>query len=254
MSLWDSLGYAALALIAAVIAGIVNAVAGGGTIVSFPVLVWLGLPPVEANVTSTVGLWPGGISSIWGFRREFTSRTELGVWLVLPALVGGALGAFLLLRTPQENFKLIAPYLVLGATAVLAFQRPAKAVPDITRARKLHSIGAVVATLVISIYGGYFGAGLGMLLLITLGLLGMGDLNKRNGFKNLYTVAIRTIAVAYFALSGKVVWPAAILMAVGSLGGGWLGPVLQYRLGQEWMHRIIIALGIAMGVAMLFST
>ena len=252
MTLLDSLGYAALALGAAVIAGIVNAVAGGGTIVSFPVLVWLGLPPVEANVTSTVGLWPGGVSSIWGFRREFTSRTELAVWLVLPALVGGALGAFLLLHTPQENFKRIAPYLVLGATVILAFQGRSKAATVSAGAGKFHWVAAVVTTLLISIYGGYFGAGLGILLLITLGLLRMGDLNKRNGLKNLYTVAIRTVAVAYFALSGRVVWPAAIVIAVGSLAGGWLGPVLQYKLGQEWMHRVIIAIGIAIGFAMLF--
>lgn len=253
MSPWESLGLSALVFLAAVIAGIINAVAGGGTIVSFPVLVWLGLPHVEANVTSSVGLWPGAITSIWGFRREFTSRSKLGMWLVLPALVGGALGAFLLLHTPPKYFHLMAPYLVLGATVFMALQRRPKQSVDNSPFGKVRWSTGIIAMLLISIYGGYFGAGLGMLLLITLSLLHMGNLNKRNGFKNLYALAIRSVAVGYFAFSGRVAWQAAVLVAFGSLAGGWLGPRLQYQLGEVWTSRIIITIGLAIGVTMIFE-
>ena len=240
-----------LAFLAAVVAGVLNAVAGGGSIVAFPTLVWLGIPAIEANVTNAVALWPGGLSGTWGFRREFTNANRWYLWLAIPSLLGGGLGAVLLLHTPPHLFKAMAPYLVLGATIILAFQRQVRTdeVCRVAAPSKSRVLVGLAITFGMAIYGGYFGAGLGILLLVALGLIGLSDLNEKNGIKNLYALAIKGIAVLYFAFAGRVVWGAAIPMAIGALGGGWLGAALQYRIGQPTMRRVILAIGFGMTVA-----
>lgn len=247
----ENLAQIGLAFLAAVVAGVLNAVAGGGSIVAFPTLVWLGIPAIEANATNALALWPGGLSGTWGFRREFNNANRWYRWLAIPSLLGGGLGAFLLLHTPPDLFKAMAPYLVLGATLILAFQRQVRTdeVCKVAGPSKSRLLVALATTLGIAVYGGYFGAGLGILLLVALGLIGLSDLNEKNGIKNLYTLAIKGIAVLCFALAGRVVWAAAIPMALGALGGGWLGAALQYRIGQEKMRRVILAIGFGMTIA-----
>ena len=257
---WEDLGLGALALLAALVAGAVNAVAGGGTIVSFPVLIWLGVPPVAANATSAVALWPGGIGAAWGFRSALRETDRRWLALAIPSLLGGVGGAVLLLETPPALFSRLAPFLVLGATALLALRSRLRARAAVQAPGEAQGAGgpsaarlalAVGVQLLISVYGGYFGAGLGILQLAVLSLIGLDDLHQLNGLKNVLAVAVKGAAVAWFALQGPVVWSYALLMGVGALAGGWLGAWVQQRIGRERTHRVILVIGGVMGLIML---
>lgn len=253
---WSSWWHAAVAFGAAVAAGIVNAVAGGGTNISFPVLLWLGLPPVTANATNAVALWPGGVAAAWGFGREIQEAPRHWYWLAIPSLAGGAVGAYLLIHTPSSIFRSIAPYLVIGSSALIAAE-PAigKRVPLHDRGRRSTGwlVLAVALQFVISIYGGYFGAGIGILLLTALGVLGQSDIHRANGLKNLYTAALKGVAVAYFVVQSAVVWHAAALMAVGAIGGGYLGAVVGRRVPRGTMRWVVVAIGVLLGLIMLLQ-
>ncbi|HEY7061083.1 MAG TPA: sulfite exporter TauE/SafE family protein [Chloroflexota bacterium] len=253
---WPDPFHAALAFAAALVAGAVNAVAGGGTNVAFSALVWLGLPPISANATTSVALWPGRLGGAWGFRQELLKTRHWWFWLAVPSLLGGALGAYLLVHSPPQLFKALAPYLVLGSTALVAAE------PVLTRwlhqGKEQHrSLGAravaVGVQFVVAGYGGYFGAGLGFLLLTALGLLGVRDLARANGLKNLFGIAIKGAAVVYFVVAGAVAWHAALVMAVGALVGGYAGATLAHRLDARLMRGAIVLIGVAIAVAMFLG-
>jgi uncharacterized protein len=241
---------------AAVIAGAINAIAGGGTLISFPALIWIGRDPILANATSTVALWPGSFAGMVGFRRELASTRRWLFLLVVPSLIGGIAGAILLLRTPTATFDRLVPVLILVATLLLAAQEM------ITR--RLRFIAAahenptpawiafvVLFQLLVGLYGGYFGAGIGILMLAALGLIGMTDLHQMNGLKNLLAICINGIAAIYFAVSGAVFWRDALIMSIGAIAGGFLGARLAHRLGRRFVRRLVVAIGIVMTVAML---
>lgn len=222
--------------------------------ISFPTLLWLGIPAVQANATNAVALWPGSASAAWGFRREIVASPRRWYWLLVPSLWGGGAGAWLLLRTPPDWFERLAPWLVIGASVLIAVEPVIRrhlrtAVASRMTGRRL-VVAAVVAT-GIAFYGGYFGAGIGILLLATLGLLGISDVHRANGLKNLYSVAIKGVAVGYFIVSAAVVWHAMLVMAVGATAGGYVGAALGRRVREATMRRIILAVGIGIGVVML---
>ncbi|HEX5437105.1 MAG TPA: sulfite exporter TauE/SafE family protein [Gemmatimonadaceae bacterium] len=251
---WGSGWHALIAFGVAVIAGAMNAVAGGGTNLSFPTLIWLGLSPVHANATNAVALWPGSLGGAWGFRREIGGSPRRWLWLVLPSLVGGAIGAYLLVHTPSTFFRAIAPYLVIGSSVLIALE------PTIKKhlgggGDQRQSTGWLVVAgavdFVIAVYGGYFGAGIGILLLTALGLLGAGSIHQANGLKNVYALAIKGVAVVYFILEGIVVWHAAWLMAVGAIIGGYAGAALCRKVSARTMRGIVVLIGVGMGVAMI---
>ena len=212
---------------AALVAGIVNAIAGGGTLLTFPALVAAGLSPIQANATSTVALLPGALSSMWGYRNELAGARRWAALFAIPSLIGGTLGAVLLLHTPSDAFDHIVPWLVLGATALFLAQRPmlrlvrgARPHPgdDVLTSRP-PSIALLAGQLLVGVYGGYFGAGIGILMLAALGLMGFTNIHRMNGLKNWGGFCMNFVAALSFAFSGIVRWPVALVLAVGAVAG-----------------------------------
>ena len=243
-------------LAAAVAAGFVNAIAGGGSLLTFPTLVWVGVAPVAASATNTVGLWPGNLGGVFGFRRHLPERSLI-VLFGVPSLVGGTVGAVLLLRTPQHVFEGLAPVLVFAATVLLALQEPLArritggAVPG-ERSPGFAVIGVIFQFLV-GIYGGFFGAGIGIMMLAALAILGLTDIHQMNGLKNILTTAINGVAAVYFAARGAVLWTDAGLMAAGSIAGGLAAAALAQRLGRRLVRKAVIAIGVAASVSLLIK-
>lgn len=260
----ESLPLLALAgvFLASALGGAVNAIAGGGTLLTFPALVGLGVPALTANATSTVALWPGALSSMWGYRGELRGARAWVVRLTLPSVLGGAAGAALLLLTPADRFARIVPFLVLGATLLFLAQGP---LMRRLRARgRAPAAGVVDAELAadaidpevapwlfilaqfgIGVYGGYFGAGIGILMLAGLGLMGFTNIHRMNGLKNWGAVCMNVVAAAIFAFSGIVNWPVALSMAVGGLLGGYAGARVAQRVGQQRVRTAIVCIGLA---------
>ena len=245
----------------ALIAGMINSVAGGGTLVSFPTLLWIGIDPIRANVTSTVALWPGSLGAMVGFRRELGDSRRWMFLLAAPSIAGGLIGAWLLLLTPSRLFASIVPYLILFATILFAAGEPitrrlappvdSQSQTDRSRSRAWW-IGAMGFQLVVAIYGGYFGAGMGILMLAALGLMGLTDIHQMNGLKNFFAVCINVVATAYFIASGRVEWAYALVMVVGAIVGGYGGAGLARKLGRRFVRRAVIVIGIGMAVSLLF--
>lgn len=242
---------------AGVIAGAINAIAGGGTLISFPTLLWIGRDPIMANATNTVAIWPGSLAGAYGFRRELATARRWLLLLILPSLAGGALGGWMLLRTPTSTFERIVPLLILGATLLLAAQEMiTKRLGILARAHENPTRGWVAFVFIfqflVGLYGGYFGAGMGILMLAALGLIGMTDMHQMNGLKNVLAVCINGIAAIYFALSGAVVWRDVLVMTVGTIIGGFLGARIAHRFGRTFVRRAVVAIGIVMTIALAF--
>jgi uncharacterized membrane protein YfcA len=253
----------AAVFLASVLGGGINAIAGGGTLATFPALVALGVPPLTANATSTVALWPGALSSMWGYRGELRGARGWVVRFTLPSIAGGAVGAWLLLRTHPDRFARIVPFLVLGATLLFLAQGPmmrrlrrAAADEGITepaeRDPELAPWMFVAAQFAIGVYGGYFGAGIGILMLAALGLMGFTNIHRMNGLKNWGAVCTNGVAAGTFAFSGIVDWPVALAMAAGGLLGGYAGSRMAQRVGQRRVRRAIVAIGLASFLFLLF--
>ena len=233
--------------IAAFLAGILNSIAGGGTFLTFPALVYAGIPPVAANATSAVAVFPGYLGAVAGFRKELAAldRTNL-VRLILLSLVGGLVGALLLLVSSNAFFSLIVPFLLLAATACFAFQEKIQRWTASSRLA-VKPYGATGSVLV-AIYGGYFNGGLGIVLLALYSLWGMESLNTMNGLKNAVSFIISAISVLTFALAGVVHWPVAALMMVAAIVGGYAGAWLARKLSRKTMRGIVIAIGLIMSL------
>ena len=243
-----------LVVIAAAVGGAINAIAGGGTLVTFPALVGLGVPAIVANATSTVALWPGALGSLYGYRDELAGARSWATRFAIPSLVGGLLGALLLLRTPAERFDQVVPWLVLGATVLFLVQRPvmtalrsrsatAPGTPDDPTSRP-PGMPLLLFQFGVAVYGGYFGAGIGILMLAALGFMGFTNIHRMNGLKNWGGLCINVVAALTFALGGFVDWPVAIAMAIGAMAGGYAGSRLAQRVPQEVVRRAVIAIGL----------
>jgi uncharacterized membrane protein YfcA len=228
------------------VAGIVNSIAGGGTLVSFPVLVALGREPLLANATNAVALFPGSLASAFGFRNHLSR--ERRIWrLLVPVFAGSVVGATLLLRTSAKTFAAVIPYLIVTATILFALPDSwtrAPAGPESPRRRWI----ACAMLVAIGVYGGYFGAGIGIMLLATLGILGVTDLHERNGIKNILSAGANGIAAVLFAARGAVLWPDALAMMGGAMAGGFAGAHLAQRLGRRFVRAAIIAIGLVLTV------
>jgi uncharacterized membrane protein YfcA len=249
-----------VAAVAAFLAGIVNSVAGGGTLLTFPSLIAAGLSPLVANATSTVALLPASLSSMHGYREELTGSRRWAVALAVPSLVGGGLGAVLLLHTSNATFNHIVPWLVLGATTLFVLQRPLLRWIRGGEPMMLldHEVGQrapaplmLAAQFLVGVYGGYFGAGIGILMLATLGFMGFSNIHRMNGLKNWGAFCMNLVAAVTFALSGIVDWPVALSMAIGSIAGGYVGARGAQRVPQGVVRGLVIAVGVVSGVWLL---
>lgn len=257
-------GRYALILLAAFAGGAVNSIAGGGTLLTFPALLGLGVPPIVANATSTVALWPGSLASIWGYRGELAGAWEWAKRWAVPSVLGGLAGALLLLVTPPERFDRIVPWLVIGATVLFVAQKPVMralrgssaaapldaAEPD--PAARRSPVGALAYQFAVAVYGGYFGAGIGILMLAVLGYLGFTNIHRMNGLKNWGGLCINAAAALTFALSSLVNWPVALMMALGATSGGYVGARVAQRVPQRHVRQAIALIGFASGLWLLF--
>ena len=243
-------------LVAGVLAGMINSIAGGGTLVSFPALLWLGRDPILANATSTVAIWPGSLAGAYGYRRELSTVRRWLLLLFIPSLLGGATGSWLLLRTPSSTFERLVPFLILTATVLLAAQEMVtKRLGIVAHAHENPTRGWVTFVFVfqflVSVYGGYFGAGMGILMLAALGLIGLTDMHQMNGLKNVLAVCINGIAAIYFVFANAVVWGDVGVMMIGSILGGYGGAHVARRLGRTFVRRAVVVIGIGMTIALL---
>lgn len=240
--------HAALLVVSAVLGGGLNAVAGGGSFFTFPALVFVGIPVIPANATSALALWPGSVASAAAYRRDLKGERRRIIWLGTASLVGGAMGAVLLVRTPSTIFEVLVPFLMLLATLLFAWG------PRLTAQLRAYSggkralglAGATFVQWVISVYGGYFGGGMGMMMLAAFSLLGMDDIHRMNGLKALLAVAINGIAVAAFVVAGVIVWKQGLLMTAGAIAGGYGGAYLARRLPGPWVRGFITTSGLVL--------
>jgi uncharacterized membrane protein YfcA len=249
--------HAAGAFAAAFVAGAINSVAGGGTLVSFPTLIWLGLNSVTANATSTVAIWPGTVGSMLGYRRELRAAEPRFLALIGPSLIGGIVGAVLLRLTPSSVFDRLVPFLILFATLLFMAQEPIQ--------RKLRTgtgearstagwmVGAMLFQLGVGLYGGYFGAGIGILMLAALSILGLKDIHEMNALKVILGGTINGIAAIYFIWKGMVYWPYVLVMVVGAISGGFGGAGVARKLGGKTVRRIVIGIGFAMALSLFLK-
>jgi len=246
--------HAAVAFGAAFLAGVINSVAGGGTLLSFPTLIWLGLPSVTANATSTVAIWPAAGSSLLGYRREVRSAESRMLLLVVPSLLGGIAGALLLRWTPPSVFDTLVPFLILFATFLFMAQEPIQrrlktAHPEAHKSARWLA-GAMLFQLLVALYGGYFGAGIGILMLAALSILGLTDIHQMNGLKNFFGGCINGVAALYFIWAKMVYWPYVVIMALGAIAGGYAGAGTARRIGRTAVRRLVIAVGFGMAISL----
>jgi uncharacterized membrane protein YfcA len=249
------LSEAAFLALASFAAGAINAVAGGGSLVSFPALVAAGYTSKVSNVTNTVALWPGYLGGSYGYRGELERQRRRIIALTAPSVLGALVGSVVLLATSESAFDRIVPFLILFACGLMAVQDRLGEWAQTHRlaARSEDHIPAVlhVAVFALATYGAYFGAGLGIMTLAVLGILLPDDLQHSNALKGLLSALINFIAVVYFALFGPVEWAPAGVMAAGALAGGYLGVGLARRLGKRWLRVSVIAYGLLVA-AVLF--
>jgi len=241
---------------AALLAGGINSVAGGGTLVSFSTLVWLGIPPITANATSTVAIWPGSLGSIWGFRRELGQTDPRLRLLSVSSLIGGGLGAILLRLTPAALFQRFVPFLMVFATILFTLE---ESIQKRLRERSGHSSragiwmpGALGLNLLVAIYGGYFGAGMSIMMLASLSLLGNTDILRMDALTSLFALCVNGTASALFISAKMVDWRYVLPMAIAAVIGGYGAAGVARRIGRVAVRRFVIVVGFAMSLVLFF--
>jgi uncharacterized protein len=240
-----------LLFLAAILGGALNSVAGGGSFITFPSLIFAGTGAIKANATSTVALWPGSVASATAYRKELASLNRLLLMvLVGTSLVGGVLGAILLVRTSQSTFVQLIPYLLLLATLLFAVSGPITSLlrkraqaTQKTHLSRLKLASIALVQLVVATYGGYFGGGIGIMMLASLGLMGMENIHEMNALKTVLQASINGVAVITFIIAGAVVWLQAIIMILGGIAGGFAGAYYARKLDQRLVRAFVILIG-----------
>jgi uncharacterized protein len=231
---------AVLLFLAAVAGGALNSVAGGGSFVAFPALLFAGVPAVPANATNTIALWPGSLASAVAYRRELGDVRRLLVPLGAAALAGGLAGSLLLLRTSEGTFVMLIPWLLLFATMLFSFG--GAIAKRLTHGAKAPLPLAVVAQLLISVYGGYFGGGMGIMMLAVLTLLGMTHIHQMNALKNSLGTLINGVAVVAFVVAGAVRWAPGVVMIAGGITGGYAGAAIARRVSPRYVRWLVLGI------------
>jgi uncharacterized membrane protein YfcA len=254
-----SLSDVALLLVAGLAAGTVNAIAGGGSLITFPALIAIGLGPVPANVTNSVAVFPGYVASVAGSRADLADLAREGsrrslLALIPTAVVGSAVGCALLLATPARAFEVVVPFLVLAAAGVLAFQQRLRQVVGHPRTlsyrRRQVSLHAMVAGG--AVYGGYFGAALGVMLVAALGLVLDETLARVTALKNAMSAVVGLVTVLVFAVFGRVDWVDVLILAPATITGGYLGARIARRLPARVLRAMIVTFGVTVGLVLLW--
>lgn len=241
--------------LAALAAGLVNALAGGGTLITFPMLTAVGIPAIAANVTNTVALCPGYFGATLAQSKDLQGQKQR-LWFIVPAgIIGGVIGGILLLNTGERVFRQLVPFLILLASGLLAVQDPLRAWV-IRRAGQASSTASAERWITLpvglaAIYGGYFGAGMSVIVLAVLGLILEDTLTRLNALKQVVAFSVNTAAAIFFLFSGKVVWPAALVMAMGALIGGALGGRLAGRIKPATLRWIVVVIGVIVAIIYL---
>jgi uncharacterized protein len=242
---------------AAFAAGAINAVAGGGSLISFPALVAAGYSSKVANVTNSVALWPGYVGGSLGYRQELGLQRRTVRLLAVPSIAGAVAGSAILLATPSDAFDRVVPFLILFACLLMATQDRIGGVVARRRAPGSEpdaaNPGLLLATFVLGIYGAYFGAGLGILTLAVLGILLPDDAQHSNALKGMLSLIMNAVAVIAFVAFGPVRWAPAALMAVAALAGGYLGVGVARKLGKRWLRLAVIVYGLAAAIVMFLK-
>ena len=242
--------------VAGVLGGALNAVAGGGSFIAFPALLLVGVPPIPANATNTLALWTGVTASGGAYRNRLDVPQRVLLPLLVTSFIGGTAGAFLLLKTPAHTFMRVLPWLMLGATLLFVFgkrlagKRGSSVGQDATTAA---IVAASVFELVVSVYGGYFGGGVGIVNLAMLATVGMTDIHAMNALKSILGVAINGVAAVVFIAKGAIYWPQGTVMIVGALIGGYFGAHYAQKLPQVWIRNFVILVGAGMTVYFFFK-
>jgi hypothetical protein len=245
------LGFALFLFIAGVLGGAMNAVAGGGSFIAFPALVFTGVPQIPANATNTVALWAGIVFSGGAFRHRLDVPRRVMIPLLVTSFVGGIAGAILLLKTPEHTFAKVLPWLMAGATMLFIFgKKLARRGPSSVgyEATAAAIVGASVFELAVAVYGGYFGGGVGIVNLAMLAAIGMTDIHEMNALKSVLGSAINGVAVIVFIVKGAVYWPQASIMILGAALGGYFGARYSLRLPPALIRWFVILVGTGMSI------
>jgi uncharacterized membrane protein YfcA len=237
--------------VAGVLGGALNSVAGGGSFIAFPALLFSGVPPIPANATNTIALWTGAAASGGAYRKRLDVPRQVMIPLLTASLIGGVTGAFLLLRTPANTFMRVLPWLTLGATLLFAFGKKIaggrrSVIEHETSAGAL--MGATLFQLCVGVYGGYFGGGMGIVMLAMLAALGMTDIHAMNALKSVMGSVINGVAVVTFIIAGAIYWRHGIVMILGAIAGGYLGAHYAMKLPQVWIRWFVVLVGAGMTV------
>lgn len=234
---------------AALAAGFVNAVAGGGTLISFPVLIAIGIPPVAANITNTIALCPGYFGGVMAQRKDLLSQKHRLLMMLPVGIAGGIAGGLLLLNTSENSFRILIPYLILLSALLLAFQPVLKKIVEVRLQKSMHhntkSALVLFVIFLAAIYGGYFGAGLGVILLAVLGLLIDDSLVRLNALKQAISLSVNVSAAVYFCFSDLVNWPIVAVMFFGSVAGGAIGGRTATFIRPAVLRWAVVAIGFA---------
>jgi len=235
-----------------VIAGILNSIAGGGSFVSFPALLFAGLPGVQANATNTVALWPGLAATVSTYLKRLHVPARLLVPLLVTSVAGGLAGAVLLIKTPQRTFEHAIPWLLLGGTLLFAYGPRMRSVAgrtgatDLARTSWVAVSAASVLQLLVGTYGGYFGGGIGFVMMGMMAAIGMTDIHNMNALRILLAATINLVAVGTFIVAGAVLWPQCLVMILGSISGGWAGGHYAQKADPRKLRYIVITIGLLM--------
>jgi uncharacterized protein len=236
-----------LLFLVAAVAGAINSVAGGGSFLTLPTLLYAGVTPVVANATSTMAMLPGSVASAVAYRRELQSRSEWLVALGLVSLVGGLLGGVLLVRTSDTSFMRLLPWLMLLAAATFTFGNRVRRTLSLEHLQGNLLLVSIVQ-FVIAIYGGYFGGGMGIMMLASFAVGGMLDIHEMNALKTFLGVAINVLALGEFIVRGVVAWAPGLIMIAGAILGGYFGAVLARRIDPRWVRAFVIVIGWTMTI------
>lgn len=242
-----------LLFIVAALAGAINSVAGGGSFLTLPTLLYAGVTPVVANATSTMAMLPGSVASAAAYRRELQGRAGWLVPLGIVSLLGGLLGGVLLVRTSDTSFMRLLPWLMLLAAVTFTFGDRVRRTLSLERVHG-HLLRVAVLQFVIAIYGGYFGGGIGIMMLASFALGGMLDIHEMNGLKTLLTVLVNALALVEFIIEGVVAWGPGLIMVAGAVIGGYVGAALARRIDPTWVRRFVIAIGWTMTIYFFIRT